>query len=141
MANPVVNNLDGSNPGPAGISTTNTQTIFGTAQTIQTVYVTMTPTIVATISTVEESFGLNGTIVTATTSIKPGDIILAVSPPSTPNVAISGYRVDAAVADKFYISFTNPTAAGVTPPSGVWLITVARPNTANASNPQTALLG
>ncbi len=142
MANAIVPNLDGTNPGPAGISTVNTQTIYGTAQTIQTLYVTMTPTVVATISTVEESFGLNGaTFVTATTGIKPGDIILAVDPPSTPNLAISGYRVDPTTADKFYVSFTNPTAAGVTPPSGVWLITVARPNNANAALPQTAMLG
>jgi hypothetical protein len=29
MANPIITNLDGSNPGPAGISTTNTQALVG----------------------------------------------------------------------------------------------------------------
>jgi hypothetical protein len=141
MANPVISNLDGSNPGPAGISTVNTQLLFSTGQSLQTIYVTMTPTIVATISTVEESFGLNGVIATATTGIKPGDIVIGASPPSSSLVAVSGFRVDGTTADKFYVSFTNPTAGGITPPSGVWAITVLRPTTFNAAAQGTSVLG
>lgn len=119
--------MPSTNPGPAVESTVNTQPPRSTAQFIQTISVAMTPVAVATISTAEQSFGLNGaSFATAATGILPGDVILGVSPPGSPLVAVSGFRVDTAVADKFYINFTNPTAGSLTPPSGQWLITVAR---------------
>lgn len=116
------------NPGPAVETTVNTQPPRSTAQFIQTISVAITPVAVATITVAEQSFGLNGaSFATAATGILPGDVILAVSPPSTvAGVGISQWRVDTAVADKFYIAFVNPTAGSLTPPSGQWLITVAR---------------
>ncbi len=116
-----------NNAGPSSEVTVNTQSVRSTAQFDQTIGVNMTPVAVATVSTAEQSFGLNGaTQATAATGILPGDVITAVSPPSSALVAVSGFRVDTATSDKFYISFTNPTAGSVTPPSGVWLITVRR---------------
>lgn len=123
-----------ANPGPALISTVNTQSPRGTGQFVQTIAVSMTPVAVLTISTAEQSFGLNGaTQATAATGILPGDVIIGISPPSAPLVAMSGFRVDTSTLDKFYLSFTNPTAGSLTPPSGTWLITVLRFNQSAAA--------
>jgi len=120
--------MPSTNPGPATEVTVNTQPPRSTAQFIQTISVAITPVAVSTITVAEQSFGLNGaSFATAATGILPGDVILAVNPPSTvAGVGISQFRVDTAVADKFYVSFVNPTAGSLTPPSGQWLITVAR---------------
>lgn len=117
-----------SNPGPANTATVNTESPRSTHSTIQTIAVSLTPALVATVTAPEQSFGLNGvTFVTAATGILAGDVILNISPPSvTAGVGIVGSRVDVAVNDKFYIQFANPTAGGLTPPSGTYLITVAR---------------
>lgn len=117
-----------ANPGPSNSALQNTVPLRSNNQFSQTIGVTMTPVAVATITVAEQSFGLNGvSFVTAATGILAGDVITAVSPPSTvAGVGISQFRVDAAVNDKFYISFVNPTAGSLTPPSGVWLITVQR---------------
>jgi hypothetical protein len=123
-----------NNPGPAASQTTNITEPLSNLLVIETLNVTMTPAAVATISTAEQSFGANGvTFVTAATGLLPGDLILAAQPPGSPLVAVSGMRVDAAVADKFYISFTNPTAGSLTPPAGVWQITVARKENSGAA--------
>jgi hypothetical protein len=117
-----------TNPGPAVESTVNTQSPRGFVQFIQTIGVSLTPVAVATITTAEQSFGLNGASqVTAATGILPGDIIIGISPPSnTTGVMLGQARVDVATADKFYLQFVNPTAGSVTPPSGIYLVTVAR---------------
>lgn len=128
-----------ANPGPATIQTVNTQPPRSTEQFVQTIAVTMTPAAVATITVAEQSFGANGvTFATAATGILPGDVILSISPPSTTaGVGISQFRVDTATADKFYVSFVNPTAGSLTPPSGVYLITVARFIQSVSTTPQT----
>lgn len=122
-----------TNPGPASTATSNTQLPVTLGQFIQTISVSLTPLAVATITTAEQSFGLNGVSqVTAATGIKKGDVILSIAPPSmTAGVGISGYRCDVTTDDKFYIQFVNPTAGSVTPPSGQYLITVARYNASN----------
>lgn len=129
------------NPGPATQTTVNTQSPYSTGVTIQTIAVSMTPLIVATITTAEQSFGLNGVSqVTAATGIKAGDVIFGISSPSlVAGVAIANYRVDLTVDDKFYVTFVNPTAAGVTPVSGTYLITVARFNQSTRPSGVTAL--
>lgn len=142
MANPVIGNIDGTNPGPAGISTINTQSPFSTLQRVETIAVALTPVATATITVAEQSFGLNGvSFVSLATGIKAGDVILGVSPPSTvAGVGISQFRNDAAVNDKFYISFVNPTAGSLTMPSGTYLITVARYNLSNAASLPTSVV-
>jgi len=118
------------NPGPATITTVNTQSPYSPEVTIQTIAVNLTPVSVATITTAEQSFGLNGvTQVTAATGIKAGDVIIGVNPPGmTTGVVVANARVDPAVDDKFYLEFVNPTAGGVVPLTGLYLLTVARFN-------------
>jgi len=128
-----------ANPGPASIVTVNTQSPRSAETFIQTIAVSLTPLIVATITTAEQSFGLNGVSqVTAATGILAGDVIMSINSPSlVAGVAIANFRVDVAVNDKFYITFVNPTAAGVTPVSGLYLITVARFNLSTSLTPGT----
>lgn len=118
------------NPGPSSSSQVNTQSPAAFEQFIQTIAVNLTPVSVATITTAEQSFGLNGvTQVTAATGIKAGDVIMGFSPPGmTTGVVAVNVRVDPAVDDKFYIQFTNPTAGGVVPLTGLYILHVARPN-------------
>lgn len=121
------------NNGPARTTTVNTQSPYSPEFTIQTIAVTLTPVSVATITTAEQSFGSAGvTQVTAATGIKAGDVILGVSPPGMQaGVVVANGRVDPAVDDKFYLQFVNPTAGGVVPTAGLYLITVARFNQSN----------
>lgn len=118
------------NPGPASSQTVNTQTPYSPQITFQTIAVNLTPLSVATITTAEQSFGLNGVSqVTAATGIKAGDVIVGVSPPGMQTgVVVANARVDPAVDDKFYLQFVNPTAGGVVPTAGLYLLTVARFN-------------
>ena len=117
-----------ANPGPATQNTVNTESPRSFSQFIQTISVAITPVAVASATVAEQSFGSNGaSFATAATGILPGDVILAVSPPSTTaGVAVVQARVDTATADKFYLAFATPTAGSLTPPSGQYLITVSR---------------
>jgi hypothetical protein len=117
-----------ANPGPASVGTVNTESPRSFFQFIQTIAVSITPTSVTNATAPEQSYGLNGaTFATAATGILAGDVILAVNPPSvTAGVAMSGFRVDTATNDKFYVQWANPTAGALTPPSGTYLITVGR---------------
>lgn len=121
------------NLGPATTTTVNLQAPVSTEFTIQTIAVTMTPLSVATITTAEQSFGLNGVSqVTAATGILAGDVLISVNAPShVAGVVLANCRVDPAVNDKFYVTFVNPTAGGVVPAAGVYLLTVARYNQSN----------
>ncbi len=127
------------NPGPAPTTTVNTQSPYSTEVTNRPIAVTMTPMSVATITTAEQSFGLNGvTQVTAATGIKAGDVLISVNAPShVAGVVLANCRVDPAVDDKFYVTFVNPTAAGVVPASGVYLLTVMRFSQSNRTNGTT----
>jgi hypothetical protein len=131
------------NPGPAVVTTPNTQSPRSLEQTIQTIAVSLTPLIVATITTAEQSFGANGVSqATAATGILAGDVILGISAPSlVAGVGIAGFRVDTTVNDKFYITFVNPTAGGVTPVSGIYLITVARFNNSASGEGSPGVFG
>ena len=133
MANPVITNLDGTNSGPASVTTVNTQSSYSSLMFVQSIVVALTPAAVLTITATEQSFGLNGvTFVSLATGIKAGDVLLAVSPPSTvAGVSLASFRVDGTTADKFYITFVNPTAGTLTPASGNYTLTVARFNQSN----------
>ncbi len=128
-----------TNAGPSIVQTVNTQPPRSAEQFIQTIGVSLTPLAVATITTAEQSFGSNGVSqATAATGILPGDVILAINPPSlVAGVSLASFRVDTATADKFYVTFVNPTAGSVTPVSGVYLITVARFNQSTTVTPGT----
>lgn len=118
------------NLGPSSSSQVNTQSPAAFEQFIQTIAVNLTPLSVATITTAEQSFGLNGVSqVTAATGIKAGDVIMGFSPPGvTTGVVATNARVDPAVDDKFYLEFVNPTAGAVVPLTGLYILHVARPN-------------
>jgi hypothetical protein len=118
------------NPGPSISTAQNTQAPYSPQFTFQTIAVNLTPLSVATITTAEQSFGSNGVSqVTAATGIKAGDVIVGVSPPGMQaGVVVANARVDPAVDDKFYLQFVNPTAGGVVPTAGLYLLTVARFN-------------
>lgn len=123
-----------ANPGPAAANTTNLSDIIGNVLFIETISVSLTPLAVSTVTAPEQSFGANGVSqVTAATGILANDIILGVNPPSvTAGVALASWRVDSTTNDKFYLQFVNPTAGSLTPPSGVYKITVARFETAGS---------
>lgn len=118
------------NPGPSSSTTQNTQSPYSPQVTFQTIAATLTPVSVATITVVEQSFGANGvTQVTAALGLKAGDVIVGVSSPSlTAGVGLTNFRVDPAVDEKFYLQFVNPTAGGLVPAAGIYLLTVARFN-------------
>ena len=128
-----------TNPGPATVQTSNTQSPRGQAQFIQTIAVSMTPIAVAADTTAEQSFGSSGvTQATAATGIMPGDVILNVSAPSlTAGLGVVEARVDTATPDKFYVAWSNSTAGSLTPASGEYLITVFRFNQSTSVTPQT----
>jgi hypothetical protein len=127
------------NPGPATTANPNTQAPVSYERLIQTISVAITPVAVAANTSAEQSFGLNGaSFATAATGILAGDVILAVNPPSlTAGTGIVGFRCDTATNDKFYVEFGNFTAGSLTPPSGQWLITVARFSSSNTVTPGT----
>lgn len=118
------------NPGPASSAQVNTQNAATFGQFIQQIAVSLTPLSVATITTAEQSFGLNGVSqVTAATGIKAGDIIVGVSSPGMQaGVVLANWRVDPSTDDKFFLQFVNPTAGAVVPTAGLYILNVLRPN-------------
>jgi len=112
------------NPGPSVTTTFNTQPPQSNLAKIETLAVNLgTIAQIATITATEITFSGLGT------GILPGDVILSVSKPTAQaGLGIAGWRNDPAVADKFYITFVNPTAAGITPTaSETYAITIGRP--------------
>lgn len=112
------------NPGPAVQTTFNTQPPQSNHAKIETLSLNLgTIAAIPTISTSEITFSGLGT------GILPGDVILGVSKPTTQaGLGIAGFRNDPAVPDKFYVTFVNPTAAGITPTaSETYQVTIARP--------------
>jgi hypothetical protein len=112
------------NPGPSIQTTFNTQPPQSNLAKIETLSVNLgTIAGIATITTTEITFlGLG-------TGLLPGDVILSVSKPTAQaGLGIAGWRNDPLVADKFYITFVNPTAGTVTPTAAeTYAITIARP--------------
>lgn len=127
-----------ANPGPASTGATNTQTPYANLQLVEVLSITMSPGILApntgATGAIEQSFGVNGTVTTAATSILAKDVIISVSKPaSQANIGIVGWRNDQTTNDKFYVTFLNSTNVTVTPTaSEVYLVTVGRQNLAAA---------
>lgn len=124
-----------ANPGPASQTTTNTQPPTANLSRIETLSVNLgTIAQIATITATEITF--SGLL----TGILAGDVILSVSKPTAQaGLGIAGWRNDPTVNDKFYVTFVNPTAAGITPTaSETYLITVARP--VSGSTPISAVV-
>jgi hypothetical protein len=97
-------------PGPSDIP-------VGNVANIMLLQATLTPLIVATITTAEQTFTVPGLIV--------GDFVLVQKPTAQAGLGIVGSRVSA--ANTLAITFDNPTAAGITPTAGeIYIILLVR---------------
>lgn len=132
MAFPAVTNVDGSNPGPQAATLPDTvQSPIGNVWKVGRFAITLTPAIVATISAPVQNFAATGIGLLTT------DSVVVTPPGATAGVAQAAAWVSA--ADQLSLQFVNPTAGGLTPPAGVYLVDVFRvqPNwTAPASGNQ-----
>lgn len=97
---------------------------LGNTAGIYTVAASITPAEVATITTAEQTFTVNG--------VKVGDAVQVSPPGHQAGVTIGTARVSA--ADTVAITFVNPTAAGVTPTAGSYVFTVFRPESGTAAS-------
>ena len=80
---------------------------------------TLSPTIVATITTSDQTFTVNG--------LQVNDFIQVIKPTAQAGLGLIAARVSA--ANTMALTFMNPTAAGITPTaSEVYLIKVTRPS-------------
>lgn len=119
-----------SNPGPA---ITQTQPSFAPMTNVLkggVFSLSLTPAIVATITTAPQTFTATGI------GLAVGDFVSVLfNGVQTAGVGILDAYVSA--ADALTIRFVNPTAAGVTPAAGTYLVSVQRPNTLlSVTNPQ-----
>ena len=73
--------------------------------------IALTPAIVATITTAEQTFA-----VPAVEGLAVGDVVLVQKPTSQAGLGICGARVSA--ANTLAITWVNPTAGGLTPTAG-----------------------
>lgn len=78
--------------------------------------ITITPAIVATVTTAEQIFACPGVVV--------GDTIVVSPPGHVAGVAMCSARVSS--NSNIGIVWANPTAAGVTPPAGSYLVAAIR---------------
>jgi hypothetical protein len=119
MAFPAVTNVDGSNPGPNSASLPDTvQMPTGNIWKVGRFAITLTPAAVLTITAVAQTFAATGIGLLTTDTV-------VVTPPSTTSGVIQGAAYVSA-ADTLAIQFVNPTVGSVTPPSGIYLVTVFR---------------
>jgi hypothetical protein len=121
MANPVVNNVDGSNAGPNVTTLPDTiQLPTGNIWKQGVFSITLSPTSVANATSAEQTFSATGI------GLQTGDLVLVQKPTAQAGLGIVGTRVSA--ADTLAITFNNSTAATITPTAsevyivGVWRV-------------------
>lgn len=121
MAFPSVTNVDGSNPGPNSAALPDTvQAPVGNLWKVGRFAISLTPTAVATITSPVQNYAAVGIGLLTTDTV-----FVNYSSALTPNnAAIANAYVSA--ADQLSIQWTNPTAGSVTPPAGVYYVTVFR---------------
>jgi len=132
MAFPSTTNVDGSNPGPNVSNTPDTvQSPIGNIIKVGIFSISLTPSAVSTITAPVQTFAATGIGLLTT------DTVVVTPPGTTAGVAQAATYVSA--ADTLAIQFVNPTAGSLTPPAGIYKVTVFRvqPNwTAPASGNQ-----
>ena len=133
MANPTVNNVEGSNTGPGVTALPDTvQMPTGNLWKVGVFNITLSPASVANATSAEQTFAATGIGLLTT------DLVLVQKPTAQAGLGIVGTRVSA--ADTLAITFMNTTAATITPTaSQVYTVGVFRvqPNwTAPASGNQ-----
>lgn len=107
MANPVVTNVSGTNPGPnSGVPDT-PQSSIGNLWKIGIFNLTLSPSSVANATSAEQTFASTGIGLLTT------DVVLVQKPTAQAGLGIVGSRVSA--ADTLAITFMNATAATITP--------------------------
>lgn len=107
MANPVITNVDGTNPGPASISTANPQAPIGNVWKDGMFLVTLSPVSVGVTTTTEQTFAATGIGLLTT------DLVWVNKPTTQAGLGIVGTRVSS--ADTLAITFVNMSAATITP--------------------------
>lgn len=119
MANPVINNVDGSNAGPNVTSLPDTiQLPTGNIWKQGIFNVTLSPVSVANATSAEQTFAATGI------GLLVGDLVLVQKPTAQAGLGLVGSRVSA--ADTLAITFGNFTSATITPTAsenytiGVW---------------------
>ena len=107
-----------TNPGPAITTRGPNSLAFGNIQQIALLSVALTPAQVAANTTAEQTFTVTGLLI--------GDFVEVNKPTSQAGLGLANFRVSA--ADTLAITFSNNTAAGITPTAGEsYQILVARP--------------
>lgn len=98
--------------------------ITGNVQSLSALSVALTPAIVAANTTAEQTFTVPG--------VRASDVVVQVSKPSAQaGLGIVGARVSA--ADTVGITFSNNTAAGITPTAAeTYKLVLARPDSTQA---------
>lgn len=91
--------------------------IDGNVKGLFVLSLTVDPASVATITTAEQTFTLNGVLV--------GDLVYWTKPTNTTGLGIVNCRVSA--ANTIAVTFVNPTAGGVDAASETWNFLVIRP--------------
>jgi hypothetical protein len=107
MAYPVITNIDGTNPGPASVSTASPQAPIGNIWKDGVFNVTLSPSSVAASTSAEQTFAATGIGLLTT------DVVIVQKPTAQAGLVLGGSRVSA--ADTLAITFGNTTAATITP--------------------------
>lgn len=132
MANPSVTNVDGTNPGPNSAVPDTPQAPNGNIWKCGIFNLALTPAVVGTGGSVEQTFATTGIGLLTT------DVVLVQKPATQAGLSIGGSRVSA--ADTLAITYVNSTAVSITPTANqTYVVTVLRiqPNwTAPASGNQ-----
>jgi hypothetical protein len=119
MAYPVVNNVGGSNPGPAFDTPDFSAAPVGNVQKVGVFSLTLSPVAVAAASAVEQSFAATGIGLLTTDFVQ-------VQCAAPNGCAVTNARVSA--ADTLTLQFVNPTASSITPTaSTIYTVNVLRP--------------
>lgn len=121
MANPVVNNVDGSNAGPNVTTLPDTvQLPVGNIWKSGVFSITLSPALIVLNTTAEQTFAATGI------GLLVGDYVAVNKPTAQAGLGIVGTRVSA--ADTLAITFSNNTGSSITPTaSEVYLVYVVRP--------------
>lgn len=107
-----------TNPGPAVTQSGPTSLPFGNVQQVALLAVALTPAQVAANTTAEQTFTVTG--------LQIGDFVEVNKPTSQAGLGLANFRVSA--ANTLAITFSNNTAAGITPTAGEsYQILVVRP--------------
>lgn len=121
MAFPSVTNVDGSNPGPNSANLPDTvQMPTGNIWKVGVFPLSLTPASVATITAPVQAFAATGI------GLLVGDTVQVGYGSLTPTAGVAMCTAFVSAADTLSIQYVNPTAGPLTPPAGLYTVTVFR---------------